>query len=75
MSALLARILDALATFPGEWLTPWAIARYLDAPADEVVAAVRTLAAEGRVEVNRGVCRGSEVEEYKAPRGARGGAK
>jgi DNA-binding IclR family transcriptional regulator len=55
MSALLARILDALATFPGEWLTPWAIARYLDAPADEVVAAVRTLAAEGRVEVNRGV--------------------
>jgi len=66
-----ARILDALATFPGEWLTPWALARHLDAPADDVAEAVRTLAAAGRIEVNRGVCWGSEVEEYRALRGAR----
>jgi hypothetical protein len=71
-SLVTSRILDALATFPGEWLTPWALARHLDdLPADDVVAAVRTLAAEGRVEVNRGVCFGSEVEEYRALRGAR----
>lgn len=66
----MARILDTLASFPGEWLTPWAIARHLDPlPADDVVAAVRALAEEGRVEVNRGVCWGSEVEEYRALRG------